>query len=289
LALKCFTGFPWQVTLRRCSTPIVASAHCARPEPLVIAAQGWAGTDPQARRAHSWRWPRGEPGRAAVNDLSVAVGARPPACTGSCSGAGYDRLGRVSVVWARVAEGWRWRCFSSCRERAAARGRGCGRAERRGLDARPGAATRLGARLGVARGSLPASLRSRLAVLRTRGRAGRLLCRLPWLYNWAPSGPRITSCCAPPRAGCRLPPLHSSDRRQPGGLLPAHAANVAFTQAPLVVGCCVRRAPRMGRGRLAHAGLQVLPVLFLGAMVTGWRLLQARVGARQKATGAGKR
>src|SRR5439155_476023 len=61
-----------------------------------------------------------------------------------------------------------------------------------------------------------------------------------------------------------------------GGLLRPTPANVGVTQAALVVGLLpfgVAPEHAVAAG-LALQGLQVLPVLFLGAMVTGWRLLQ---------------
>src|SRR2546430_574488 len=60
------------------------------------------------------------------------------------------------------------------------------------------------------------------------------------------------------------------------GLLRPTPANVGVTQAALVVGLLpfgVAPEQAVAAG-LALQGLQVLPVLFLGAMVTGWRLLK---------------
>src|SRR5437773_2324092 len=61
-----------------------------------------------------------------------------------------------------------------------------------------------------------------------------------------------------------------------GGLLRPTPANVGVTQAALVVGLLpfgVAPEQAVAAG-LALQALQVLPVLFLGAMVTGWRLLK---------------
>ena len=61
-----------------------------------------------------------------------------------------------------------------------------------------------------------------------------------------------------------------------GGLLRPTPANVGVTQAALVVGLLpfgVAPEHAVAAG-LALQGLQVLPVLFLGAMMTGWRLLK---------------
>src|SRR5205823_2554956 len=60
------------------------------------------------------------------------------------------------------------------------------------------------------------------------------------------------------------------------GLLRPTPANVGVTQAALVVGLLpfgVAPEQAVAAG-LALQGLQVLPVLLLGAMVTGWRLLK---------------
>jgi uncharacterized membrane protein YbhN (UPF0104 family) len=60
------------------------------------------------------------------------------------------------------------------------------------------------------------------------------------------------------------------------GLLRPTPANVGVTQAALVVGLLpfgVAPEQAVAAG-LALQGLQVLPVLLLGAMVTGWRLFK---------------
>jgi uncharacterized membrane protein YbhN (UPF0104 family) len=60
------------------------------------------------------------------------------------------------------------------------------------------------------------------------------------------------------------------------GLFRPTPANVGVTQAAFVVGLLpfgVAPEQAVAAG-LALQGLQVLPVLFLGAMLTGWRLLK---------------
>jgi len=125
---------------------------------------------------------------------------------------------------------------------------------------------------------LPAALRSRLAVLRTMGTGGRLVWPTAFaLYNWAAQWSTyhlvLRATHVPVSSAASFTALIVVNL---GGLLRPTPANVGVTQAALVVGLLpfgVAPEHAVAAG-LALQGLQVLPVLFLGAMVTGWRLLQ---------------
>src|SRR3989475_9698470 len=125
---------------------------------------------------------------------------------------------------------------------------------------------------------LPASLRSRVAVLRTMGAGGRLLWPTAFaLYNWAAQWATyhlvLPATHLPVALAASFTALIVVNL---GGLLRPTPANIGVTQAALVVGLLpfgVAPENAVAAG-LALQGLQVLPVLFLGAMVTGWRLLR---------------
>jgi uncharacterized membrane protein YbhN (UPF0104 family) len=117
-----------------------------------------------------------------------------------------------------------------------------------------------------------------LAVLRTMGRGGRLLLpTLFALYNWATQWATyhlvLRATHVPVSLAASFTALIAANL---SGLLRPTPGNVGVTQAALVVGLLpfgVAPEQAVAAG-LALQGLQVLPVLFLGAMVTGWRLLK---------------
>jgi len=125
---------------------------------------------------------------------------------------------------------------------------------------------------------LPASLRSRLGVLRAMGAGGRLVWPTAFaLYNWAAQWATyhlvLRATHVPVSLAASFTALIVVNL---GGLLRPTPANVGVTQAALVVGLLpfgVAPEQAVAAG-LALQALQVLPVLLLGAMVTGWRLLK---------------
>src|SRR5205823_12978272 len=125
---------------------------------------------------------------------------------------------------------------------------------------------------------LPASLRSRLALLRTKEAGGRLLSPTAFaLYNWAEQLATyhlvLRATHVPVSLAASFTALIVVNL---GGLLRPTSANVGVTQAALVVGLLPFGVPpEQGvAAGLALQGLQVLSVLLRGAMATGWRLLK---------------
>src|SRR2546422_4952956 len=113
---------------------------------------------------------------------------------------------------------------------------------------------------------------------RTMGRGGRLLWPTALaLYNWAAQWATyhlvLRATHVPVSLAASFTALIVVNL---GGLLRPTPANVGVTQAALVVGLLPFGVPpEQGvAAGLALQGLQVLPVLLLGAMATGWRLLK---------------
>src|SRR5438093_1582252 len=117
-----------------------------------------------------------------------------------------------------------------------------------------------------------------VAAHRTMGRGGRLLWPTVFaLYNWAAQWATyhlvLRATHVPVPFAASFTALIAANL---SGLLRPTPANVGVTQAALVVGLLpfgVAPEQAVAAG-LALQGLQVLPVLLLGAMVTGWRLLK---------------
>ena len=272
LALKFLAGFPWRVT--------VAALFAADPWLLAVAlvvnlsslaAKGWAWhliLKPVA--PHSWRAAQeANLVGSAVNDLSVAVAGEAARVHLIAREAGVPvGVAVSSVVWTRVAEA---------------------------LELEPWLRTGqvgVGLALGVvlllvwARGwgwliaQLPATLGSRLAVLAGMGSGGRLfvptlLGMWNWGTQWATYHLVLEATHLPVSVAASFTALIAANL---SGLLRPTPANVGVVQAALVVallpfGVAPEQAVAAG---LALQGLQVLPVLLLGAMVTGWRLLRVK-------------
>jgi uncharacterized membrane protein YbhN (UPF0104 family) len=125
---------------------------------------------------------------------------------------------------------------------------------------------------------LPPRLAARAVALRTMGRGGRLLLPTGFaIYNWATQWLTyhlvLRATHVPVSFAASFTALVVANL---SGLLRPTPANVGVTEAALVVallpfGVAPEQAVAAG---LALQGLQVLPVLLLGAMVTGWRLLK---------------
>jgi len=266
LALKFFTGFPWQVTfaaLLGADRWLLVVALAVNLSSLVAKGWGWhLILKPVA--PHSWRVAQeANLVGAAVNDLSVAVASAAVS----------------SVVWTRVAEGLALALFLVMAPSVLQL-----EPWLRGVQSAVGLALVVVLVLAWGRGwasladRLPASLRSRLTVLRTMGAGGRLLWPTAFaLYNWAAQWATyhlvLRATHVPVSLAASFTALIVVNL---GGLLRPTPANVGVTQAALVVGLLpfgVAPENAVAAG-LALQGLQVLPVLFLGAMVTGWRLLR---------------
>ena len=285
LALKFFTGFPWRVT--------VTTLFAADPWLLAVAlvvnlsslvAKGWAWhliLKPVA--PHTWRAAQeANLVGSAVNDLSVAVAGEVARVHLIAREAGVPVGAAVSsVVWTRVAEALALAVFLVMAPGV--------------LELEPwlrAAQVGVGLALGVvlllawARGwawligQLPAALGSRLAALASMGSGGRLF--LPtllgmwnWGTQWATYHLVLEATHLPVSLAASFTALIAANL---SGLLRPTPANVGVVQAALVVGLLpfgVAPEQAVAAG-LALQALQVLPVLLLGAMVTGWRLLRVK-------------
>jgi len=292
LALKFFTGFPWRVT--------VTTLFAADPWLLAVAlvvnlsslvAKGWAWhliLKPVA--PHSWRAAQeANLVGSAVNDLSVAVAGEVARVHLIAREAGVPVGAAVSsVVWTRVAEALALAVFLVMAPSV--------------LELEPwlrAVQVGVGLALGVvlllawARGwawlisQLPATLGSRSPRSRAWERGGGSSCRrCSACGTGAPSGRRITWCSRrrtlPVSIAASFTALIAANL---SGLLRPTPANVGVVQAALVVGLLpfgVAPEQAVAAG-LALQGLQVLPVLLLGAMVTGWRLLRVKREVEQTA------
>ena len=283
LALKFFTGFPWRV--------MFAAVLGANPWWLAVAlvvnlsslvAKGWGWhliLKPVA--PHSWRAAQeANLVGAAVNDLSIAVAGEAARIHVIGQRAGVPLgVAASSVVWTRVAEALALAIFLVMAPSL--------------LDLEPwlralqvgvGLALVVVVLLAWARGwawladQLPAAVQARLEPLRTMGRGGRLLLpTLLGLYNWATQWATyhlvLRATGVPASLAASFTALIAANL---SGILRPTPANVGVTQAALVVGLLpfgVAPEQAVAAG-LVLQGLQVLPVLALGAMVTGWRLLR---------------
>ncbi len=282
-ALKFFTAFPWRVTfaaLLGANPWLLAVALAANLSSLIAKGWGWhLVLKPVA--PHSWRHAQeANLVGAAVNDLSVAVAGEAARVHVIAQRAGVPIAAAVSsVVWTRLAEALALALFlvmaPSLLELEP---------WLRVLQVGVGLALVVVLLLAWARGwswlaeQLPAALAARLAVLRTMGRGGRLFVpTLFALYNWATQWATyhlvLRATHVPVSLAASFTALIAANL---SGLLRPTPANVGVTQAALVVGLLpfgVAPEQAVAAG-LALQGLQVLPVLLLGAMVTGWRLLK---------------
>jgi uncharacterized membrane protein YbhN (UPF0104 family) len=283
LALRFFTGFPWNVTfatLLNANRWLLLIALVVNLSSLVAKGWGWH-VILKTVAPHSWRVAQeANLVGAAVNDLSVAVAGEAARVHLIVQRGGVPAgVAVASVVWTRVAEGLALALFLVMAPSV--------------LQLEPwlrAAQSAVGLGLVVvlllawARGwawladRLPAWVQARLAVLRTMGTGGRLVWPTAFaLYNWAAQWAtyhlvlRATHVPISPAASFTALIVVNL-----GGLLRPTPANVGVTQAALVVGLLpfgVAPEHAVAAG-LALQGLQVLPVLFLGATVTGWRLLK---------------
>ena len=282
-ALKFFTAFPWRVTfaaLLGANPWLLAVALAANLSSLVAKGWGWhLVLKPVA--PHSWRHAQeANLVGAAVNDLSVAVAGEAARVHVIAQRAGVPIAAAVSsVVWTRLAEALALALFLVMAPSLLQL-----EPWLRVLQVGVGLALVVVLLLAWARGwswlaeQLPPRLGARLAVLRTMGRGGRLFVPTRFaLYNWATQWATyhlvLRATHVPVSLAASFTALIAANL---SGLLRPTPANVGVTQAALVVGLLpfgVAPEQAVAAG-LALQGLQVLPVLLLGAMVTGWRLLK---------------
>ena len=295
LALKFFTGFPWRVT--------VTTLFAADPWLLAVAlvvnlsslvAKGWAWhliLKPAA--PHGWRAAQeANLVGSAVNDLSVAVAGEVARVHLIAREAGVPVGAAVSsVVWTRVAEALALAVFLVMAP-SVLKLEPWLRAVQVGVGLALGVVLLLAWARGWAWliGQLPATLGSRLAALASMGAGGRLfvptlLGMWNWATQWATYHLVLEATHVPVTIAASFTALIAANL---SGLLRPTPANVGVVQAALVVGLLpfgVAPEQAVAAG-LALQGLQVLPVLLLGAMVTGWRLLRVKREVEQTAEAA---
>jgi uncharacterized membrane protein YbhN (UPF0104 family) len=283
LVLKFFTGFPWRVTfaaLLEADRWMLAIALLVNLSSL--AAKGWAWhviLKPIA--PHDWRVAQeANLIGAAVNDLAVAVAGEAARVHWIVTRGAVPVAAAVSsVVWTRLAEALALAVFLVMAPSVLQL-----EPWLRVLQVGVGLALTVVLLLAWGRGwlwiadQLPAWLQSRVAVLRSMGRGGRLfaptlLAVYNWGAQWATYHLVLQATHIPVSLAASFTALIVANL---SGLFRPTPANVGITQAALVVallpfGVAPERAVAAG---LALQGLQVLPVLLLGAMVTGWRLRQ---------------
>ncbi|PYP06012.1 MAG: hypothetical protein DMD25_07750 [Gemmatimonadetes bacterium] len=283
LALNFLTGFPWHVTLAAllgADRWLLVIALVVNLSSLVAKGWGWhLILKPVA--PHSWRVAQeANLVGAAVNDLSVAVAGEAARVHLIVQRGGVQTGAAVSsVVWTRVAEGLALALFLVMAPSVLQL-----EPWLRAVQSAVGLALVVVLLLAWGRGwgsladRLPASLRSRLGVLRAMGTGGRLVWPTAFgLYNWAAQWATyhlvLRATHVPVSLAASFTALIVVNL---GGLLRPTPANVGVTQAALVVGLLPFGVPpEQGvAAGLALQGLQVLPVLLLGAMATGWRLLK---------------
>src|SRR6266702_2640488 len=283
LALKFFVGFPWRVTfaaLLDASPWLLAVAFVVNLSSLV--AKGWAWhliLKPVA--PHSWRAAQeANLVGAAVNNLAVAVVGEAARVRVIAQRGGVPVGAAVSsVVWTRVAEALALALFLVMAPSVLQL-----EPWLRVVQVAAGLALGVVVLLAWARGwawlaaQLPAKARSRLAVHGSMGKGGRLFVpTLLGLWNWGTQW--ATYHLVLQATHLRVTPAASFTAliaANLSGLLRPTPANVGITQAALVVGLLpFDIAPEQAvAAGLALQGLQVFPVLALGATVTGWRLLK---------------
>lgn len=283
LALKFLTGYPWRVTfdtLLGANGWLLAIAFVVNLSSLLAKGWGWhLVLNPVAR--HTWRQAQeANLVGAAVNDLSVAVAGEAARVHVISQRAGVPiGVALSSVVWTRVAEALALALFLVMAPSLLDL-----ESWLRALQVGVGLTLVVVLLLAWARGwswlaeQFPATVAARLATLRTMGRGGRLFApTLFALYNWGAQWLTyhlvLRATHVPVSLAASFTALIAANL---SGLLRPTPANVGVTQAALVVGLLpFGIAPEQAvAAGLALQGLQVLPVLLLGAMVTGWRLLQ---------------
>ncbi len=282
-ALKFLTGFPWGTTfdaLLDANWWLLGVAVFVNLTSLV--AKGWAWhflLNPVA--PHRWRTAQeANLVGAAVNNLSIAVGGEAARVHMIVQRGGVPVGAAISsVVWTRVAEALGLAVFlvmaPSLLDLAP---------WLRGLQAGAGLALVVvllltwDRGLGWLLGGLPAAFRARAAVLAQMGSGGRLLlptllALVNWGTQWATYHLTLRATGVPVTFAASFTALIVTNL---SGLLRPTPANIGVTQAAMVLGLLpfgVQPEGAVAAG-LALQALQVLPVLGLGAMVTGWRLLK---------------
>lgn len=290
IALKALAGFPWEDTL----ATLINANYWILGLALVInlgslVAKGWAWhllLNPVSPN----HWKTAQEANlvgAAVNNVSIAVGGEAARIHYIAQRDGVPVGAAISsVVWTRVTETIALAIFlvmapSLLRLPHWLRG------------------LQVGAGLGLVivmlitwhRGwswilnQLPASLQRRAAVLAEMGSGGRLfwptvLGLANWGTQWATYHLVLVAAHIPVTPAASFTALVASNL---GGIIRITPAGLGVTQAAMVVGLLQFGVPadRSVAAGLALQALQVLPVIFFGALLTGWRLTETARDAEE--------
>ncbi|HEU5465952.1 MAG TPA: lysylphosphatidylglycerol synthase transmembrane domain-containing protein [Gemmatimonadales bacterium] len=290
IALKALAGFPWEDTL----ATLINANYWILGLALVInlgslVAKGWAWhllLNPVSPN----HWKTAQEANlvgAAVNNVSIAVGGEAARIHYIAQRDGVPVGAAISsVVWTRVTETIALAIFlvmapSLLRLPHWLRG------------------LQVGAGLGLVivmlitwhRGwswilnQLPASLQRRAAVLAEMGSGGRLfwptvLGLANWGTQWATYHLVLVAAHIPVTPAASFTALVAANL---GGIIRITPAGLGVTQAAMVVGLLQFGVPadRSVAAGLALQALQVLPVIFLGALLTGWRLTETARDAEE--------
>ncbi len=281
IALKALAGFPWEDTL----ATLINANYWILGLALVInlgslVAKGWAWhllLNPVSPN----HWKTAQEANlvgAAVNNVSIAVGGEAARIHYIAQRDGVPVGAAISsVVWTRVTETIALAIFlvmapSLLRLPHWLRG------------------LQVGAGLGLVivmlitwhRGwswilnQLPASLQRRAAVLAEMGSGGRLfwptvLGLANWGTQWATYHLVLVAAHIPVTPAASFTALVAANL---GGIIRITPAGLGVTQAAMVVGLLQFGVP-------ADRSVAVLPVIFLGALLTGWRLTETARDAEE--------
>jgi uncharacterized membrane protein YbhN (UPF0104 family) len=290
--LMALAGFPWGATantLLSASAPVLAAALVVNLLSLVAKGWGWHMIlNPVA--PHRWRTAQeANLVGAAVNNVSIAVGGEAARVSYMVQRGGVPVAAAVSsVVWARVTEGIALAIFLVMAPSLMTLPHWL-----RGVQVGAGLALVIVLLITWHRGwswllaRAPEIIRRPAAPLAAIRSSGSLwwptvLGLLNWAAQWSTYHLVLVATHVTSRPAASFTALAAANL---GGMLRLTPAGVGVTQAALVVGLLqfgVAPAHAVAAG-LALQALQVLPVTFAGALLTGWRLMDTARRASEPA------
>jgi uncharacterized membrane protein YbhN (UPF0104 family) len=284
VALKALVGFPWEntmTTLLDANYGILGAALVINLGSLV--AKGWAW-HLLLRPVAPNRWRTAQEANllgAAVNNVSIAVGGEAARIHYIGRRDGVPVAAAISsVVWTRVTETFALAIFLVMAPSLLTLPHWL-----RGLQVGAGLGLVIVLLITWHRGwswilnQLPASVQRRTAVLAEMGSGGRLfwptvLGLVNWATQWATYHLVLVATHVSVSPAASFTALVAANL---GGIIRITPAGVGVTQVAMVAalslefGVTPEQAVAAG---LALQALQVLPVIFLGAALTGWRLTE---------------
>ena len=284
VALKALVGFPWENTM----TTLLDANYGILGAALVInlcslVAKGWAW-HLLLRPVAPNRWRTAQEANllgAAVNNVSIAVGGEAARIHYIGRRDGVPVAAAISsVVWTRVTETFALAIFLVMAPSLLTLPHWL-----RGLQVGAGLGLVIVMLITWHRGwswilnQLPASIQRRAAVLAEMGSGGRLfwptvLGLVNWGTQWATYHLVLVATHVSVSPAASFTALVAANL---GGIIRITPAGVGVTQVAMVAalslefGVTPEQAVAAG---LALQALQVLPVIFLGAVLTGWRLTE---------------